>query len=61
VKQANFEQDPTIVNRYLTAEPRGAWKLVADSGRVAQTNAAAEISAAAFMGELDQILTKLGI
>ena len=49
-----------ITHRELTLEPRGAWKLVVDSGRVAQFNAAPEISAAAFFGELDQNLSKLG-
>jgi hypothetical protein len=56
----NVGSNLKITNRCLTAEPRGAWKLIVDSGRVAQTNAATEISAAAFFGKLDQNLLKLG-
>ena len=48
----------TISNRILTVTPRGAWQLVVDAGRFAQTNAAPLTGAAAFLGETDQTTTK---
>jgi site-specific DNA recombinase len=56
----NVGSNLKISDRQIQVTPRGAWKLVVDSGRVAQTNAAAEISVAAFFGKLDQNLAKLG-
>ena len=48
-----------IADREIQVTPRGAWKLVVDSGRIAQTTAA-EISAAAFLGKSILNHNKLG-
>src|SRR5271170_2147201 len=48
----------TIKDRHLSFIPRDAWKLVVDQGRLAQHNAAPDISGAAFVGETNPDLQK---
>jgi len=50
----------TISDRRLTVTPREAWELVVDQGHFAQHNAATGLPAAAFLGETDLNLIKLG-